>query len=73
LRLFQLWWIFLVLTKMTEGSKNEELAFAGFLEAMEKTNTAKIVDVILAGLSHNSEDSEDFDFEGDADDVEERP
>jgi hypothetical protein len=64
---------FLVLTKMAEGSKSEELTFAGFLEAVEKTNTAKIVDEILAGLSDNSEDSEDFDFEGDADDVEERP
>jgi hypothetical protein len=40
---------------------------------MEKTNIAKIVEEILARLSDDSEDSEDFNFEGDVDDVEERP
>jgi hypothetical protein len=40
---------------------------------MEKASTAKITDEILVGLSDDSEDSEDFDFEGDVDDVEERP
>jgi hypothetical protein len=58
---------------MAEGSKSEEFALPGFLGAMEKSNTAKITDEILARLSGDSEDSEDFDFNGDADDVEEKP
>jgi hypothetical protein len=40
---------------------------------MEKINTAKIVHEILVELSDDSEDSNNFDFEGDADDAEERP
>jgi hypothetical protein len=56
---------------MAERSKSEELALAGFYEAMEKSNT--ITDDILARLLDDSEDSEGFDFESDADDVEERP
>jgi hypothetical protein len=35
---------------MAEGSKSEELALAAFHEAIEKSNTAKIVDDILVGL-----------------------
>jgi hypothetical protein len=52
---------------------SEELALAGFYEAMERSNTTKVTDEILAGLSDDSEDSEDFDFESDADSTEERP
>jgi hypothetical protein len=33
----------------------------------------KITDEMLVRLSHDSEDNEDFDFEENADDVEERP
>jgi hypothetical protein len=58
---------------MVEGTKSEEFALAGFHEAKEKSNTTKITDDILAGLSDDSKDSKDFDFESDADDAEERP
>jgi hypothetical protein len=58
---------------MVEGSKSEEFALSGFLEAMEKSNTAKSTNEILVRLSDDSEDSEDFEFKGDADDAEERP
>jgi hypothetical protein len=61
--------LFLVFAKMAERSKSEELALAGFYEAIEKSNT--ITDDILARLLDDSEDSEGFDFESDADDVEE--
>jgi hypothetical protein len=40
---------------------------------MEKTNVARIADKILVGLSDDSEDSEDFDFEETTDEAEERP
>jgi hypothetical protein len=40
---------------------------------MELSNTAKITDEILAGLSDDSEDNEEFDFDCDADDAKERP
>jgi hypothetical protein len=58
---------------MAEGRKSEDLALAGFYEAMEKSNATKIADKILAGLLDDSEDSEDFDFGSDVDDVEDRP
>jgi hypothetical protein len=44
----------------------------GVLRTMEKSNAAKIADEILAGLSNDFEDSEDFDFGSDADDAEDR-
>jgi hypothetical protein len=56
--------VFWFQTKMAEGNKSEELAFARFREAMEKSNTAKIYDETLARLSNDSKHSEDFDFEG---------
>jgi hypothetical protein len=40
---------------------------------MERTNVEKITDEILAGLSEDSSDSEDFDIESDNDDAEDRP
>jgi hypothetical protein len=58
---------------MAEGKKSEDLALARFYEAKEKSNAVKIADEILAGLSDDSEDSENFDFGSDADDVEDRP
>jgi hypothetical protein len=61
------------LAEKAEGNKNEELVLAGFQEVRQKSNDVKITDEILAGLSDDSEDSEDFDFEGDANDVEEQP
>jgi hypothetical protein len=40
---------------------------------MKKSNVANITDEILVGLSDDSEDSEDFNFESDGDDDDERP
>jgi hypothetical protein len=48
-------------------------ALAGFYEAMEKTNTEKITNEILVGLSKNSSDSGTFDIESGNEEVEDRP
>jgi hypothetical protein len=40
---------------------------------VERTNVEKITDEILAELSEDSGDCEDFDIESDNDDVEDRP
>jgi hypothetical protein len=48
-------------------------ALAGFYEAMEKTNTEKITNEMLAGLSEDSDDSENFDVESGNEDAEDRP
>jgi hypothetical protein len=40
---------------------------------MERTNVEKITDEIIAGLSGDSSDIEDFDLESDNDDAEDRP
>jgi hypothetical protein len=40
---------------------------------MEKTNTEKITNEMLAGLSENSSDSESFDIESGNEDAEDRP
>jgi hypothetical protein len=45
----------------------------GFYEAMEKTNTEKITNEILAGLSEDSDDSENLDVESWNEDAEDRP
>jgi hypothetical protein len=58
---------------MGGDNKSKGVVIAKFREAMEKANTTKITDEILVRLSDDSEDSEDFDFEGDVDDAEERP
>ena len=46
---------------------------SGFYEAMEKTNTEKITNEMLAGLSKDSNDSDSFDVESGNQDVEDRP
>jgi hypothetical protein len=51
---------------MAEARKSEDLALAGFYDAMEKSNAVKIADEILVGLLDDSEDSEDFEFGSDA-------
>ena len=43
---------------MADGKKVVDLALAGFYEAMEKTNTEKIANEMLDGISENSSDSE---------------
>jgi hypothetical protein len=48
-------------------------ALTGFYEAMEKTNTKKITNEMIAGLSENSDDSENFDVESGNEDAEDRP
>jgi hypothetical protein len=59
--------------KMSEEKKIVDLALARFYEAMEKTNTEKITNEILAGLSEDSNDSDNFDVESRNEDVEDRP
>jgi hypothetical protein len=58
---------------MAEGKGSEDPALARFYEAMERTNVEKITDEILAGLSEDSDDGEDFDIESDNDDAKDRP
>ena len=58
---------------MDEDKRSEDLALAGFYEAMEKTNIEKITDEILVGLSEDSEDIEDFDVDSGADNAKEWP
>jgi hypothetical protein len=48
-------------------------ALADFYEAMEKTNTEKITNEILADLSKDSNDSRSFDMESEDEDAENRP
>jgi hypothetical protein len=48
---------------MAEEKKIADPALAGFYEAMEKTNTEKITNEMLAGLSEDSGDSESFNLE----------
>jgi hypothetical protein len=59
--------------KMSEEKKIVDPALAGFYEAMEKTNTKKITNEILARLSEDSGDSDDFDVESGDEDSEDRP
>jgi hypothetical protein len=59
--------VVLACAEMAECKKSEDLALAGFYKAMERSNVAKIADKILARLSDDSEDSEDFDFDSSAD------
>jgi hypothetical protein len=48
---------------MADEKKFVDLALVGFYEAMEKTNTEKITNEMLADLSEDSDDSEGFDVE----------
>jgi hypothetical protein len=59
--------------KMPEEKKVVDPALVGFYEAMEKTNTKKITNEILAGLSAYSDDSETFDVESGNEDAEDQP
>jgi hypothetical protein len=42
--------VVLACAEMAEGKKSEDLALAGFYEAMERSNAAKIADDILSLL-----------------------
>jgi hypothetical protein len=58
---------------MDEEKKITDPALIEFYEAMEKTNTEKIANEMLAGLSKNSSDCESFDLESGNEDAENRP
>jgi hypothetical protein len=58
---------------MAEEKKVADPAVTVFYEAMEKTNTEKITNEMLAGLSEDSGDSEGFDVESEDKDVENWP
>jgi hypothetical protein len=58
---------------MSEEKKIVDPALTRFYEAMKKTNTEKITNEILAGLSEDSGDSDDFDVESGDEDSEDRP
>ena len=58
---------------MAEEKKIIDLAMFGFYEAMEKTNTEKITNEMLTGLSEDSSDSDSFDVESGNEDFEDRP
>jgi hypothetical protein len=58
---------------MVEEKKITDPTLAGFYEAMEKINTEKITNEMLAGLSENSSDSESFDIESEDENVEDGP
>jgi hypothetical protein len=58
---------------MARDKKIADPSIAGFYETMEKTNTEKITNEMLAGLSGDSSDNDSFDFESGNEDVEDRP
>jgi hypothetical protein len=58
---------------MSEEKKVVDPALAGFYEAMEKTNTEKITNEIMADLSEDSDNSDDYDVESGNEDAEDRP
>jgi hypothetical protein len=58
---------------MAEDKKITDPTMAGFYEAMEKTNVEKITKEMLAGLSRDFSDSDNFDMESGNEDAEDRP
>jgi hypothetical protein len=58
---------------MAKEKKITDPALTGFYKAMEKTNTEKITNEMMVGLSENSSDSESFDVESGNEKVEDRP
>jgi hypothetical protein len=58
---------------MVDEKKVVDPALAGFYEAMEKTNTEKITNKMLADLFEDSDDSGRFDMESEDEDAENRP
>jgi hypothetical protein len=58
---------------MAEEKKIADPTLAGFYEAIEKTNTEKITNEMLAGLSEDSDESENFNLESGNEGVEDRP
>jgi hypothetical protein len=66
-------------TKVTEETKlfgEKKIAdpfIIGFVESMSKTNTEKITNEILEGLSEDTDDSDSYDVESGDEDSEDRP
>jgi hypothetical protein len=58
---------------MADEKKVADPALAGFYEAMEKTNTEKITNEILADLSEDCDDNDNFDVESGNEDAEDWP
>jgi hypothetical protein len=60
-------------TKVAEDKKIVDPFIAGFYESMAKTNAEKITKEIMADLSEDSDDSDDFDVESGDEDSKDRP
>jgi hypothetical protein len=60
-------------TKVVEEKKAVDPFIAGFYESMAKTNIEKITKEIMADLSKDFDDSDDFDVESGDKDSEDRP
>ena len=58
---------------MDDKKKVVDPALAGFYEAMEKINTEKITNKMLADLSEDIDDRGSFDMESEDEDAENRP
>jgi hypothetical protein len=58
---------------MADEKKVSDPALAGFYKAMEKTNTEKITNEILADFFEDSDDSGSFDMESEDKDAENQP
>jgi hypothetical protein len=61
------------LSKWLKSRRLLTLHWPGFYEAMENTNTEKITNEMLAGLSEDSGNSESFDLESGNEGAEDRP
>jgi hypothetical protein len=59
--------------KLYEEKKVVDPFIAGFYESMAKTNIEKITKEIIAGLSEDFDDSDEFDVESGDEDSEDRP
>ena len=58
---------------MAEDKKVTDPTMTGFYKAMEKTNTEKITNEMLAGLFEDSSDNESFNLESGNEDAKDRP
>ena len=53
--------------------RSDDLALVAYYDAAEKARVEKITKEIMVGLYDYSDDSKEFDFEEDTDDVEDQP
>jgi hypothetical protein len=60
-------------TKVAEKKKAVDPFIAGFYESMAETNIEKITKGIMADLSEDSDDSDEFDVESGDEDFEDQP